>query len=74
MGIVAYTSTEFNSEHKQAQSSAGGMSYQTPARNYTKESSNQYTNRGQCDFRVICCYRFTLEEMHIENPRIRIIY
>ena len=51
MGIVAYT--KFNGEREQAQSYARGMSYQTPVRNYAKESGNQRANRRQCVFRML---------------------
>ena len=57
MGIVVYT--KFNGEREQAQSFARGMSYQTLARNYAKESSNQHANREQSVFRIVCCCRPT---------------
>ena len=44
--MIIVADTEFNGERKQAQSSARVMSYQTPARNYVKESDNQRANRG----------------------------
>ena len=36
-------------------------SYQTPARNYAKESDNQYVNRRQWVFRMICYCRSTCD-------------
>ena len=65
MGIV--TDTKFNDEREQAQSSARGISYQIPARNYDKESDNQHAKRGQCVFRMVCCCRSTPGELYTQG-------